>query len=57
MLFIVVISCAGGRLTLDATITGSVSRMMPSSTSSSIASDYIISKIYVKVENIPTTKS
>ncbi len=33
-------SCAGGLLTREATITGSVSRMMPSSTSSSTASDY-----------------
>ena len=40
MFFIEVMSCAGGLLTRDATITGSVSRMMPSSTSSSTASDY-----------------
>ena len=40
MFLIDVISCAGGLLTRDATTTGSVSRMMPSSTSSSTASDY-----------------
>lgn len=40
MFFMEVMSCAGGLLTREATITGSVSRMMPSSTSSSTASDY-----------------
>jgi hypothetical protein len=39
MFFIEVMSCAGGLLTREATMTGSVSRMMPSSTSSSTASD------------------
>ena len=39
MFFIDVMSCAGGLLTREATMTGSVSRMMPSSTSSSTASD------------------
>lgn len=37
--FIDVMSCAGGLLTREATVTGSVSRMMPSSTSSSTARD------------------
>ena len=40
MFFIEVMSCAGGLLTREATMTGSVSRMMPSSTSSSTASDW-----------------
>jgi hypothetical protein len=40
MFFIDVMSCAGGLLTREATMTGSVSRMMPSSTSSSTASDW-----------------
>jgi len=40
MFFIEVMSCAGGLLTREATMTGSVSRMMPSSTSSSTARDY-----------------
>jgi len=39
MFFIDVMSCAGGRLTREATTTGSVSRMIPSSTSSSTARD------------------
>jgi hypothetical protein len=40
MFFIELMSCAGGLLTREATMTGSVSRMMPSSTSSSTASDW-----------------
>lgn len=39
MFFMEVISCAGGLLTREATVTGSVSRMIPSSTSSSTARD------------------
>jgi hypothetical protein len=46
----------GGRLTREATTTGSVSRMMPSSTSSSTARDYSTSVCETLVDTKETYK-